>query len=648
MSSFEQLGKTDDASAGRSQRIIGTVREVLFLLPPGTSLPRTQSGQRRLRHLAMLWALGLAAMALLTWAGLEFELDRPGAPVLAYLSVVVLLSYAAGFITSVVFSVVALGCLAYFFAEPHYSFDVTHSPDRIALITFIVASLAISTLVTRVRLYGEAQRAQAQLLDLTTDAIFIIDFESHEILYWNHGAERLYGWKKSEALGNIAQDFLKSRFAVPLEEVKQALVGAGHWEGEIVHTARDGAEVTVASRWLLSRDEEGRPTGWLSSNTDITERKRAEEALRRSQKAYITEAQQLSHTGSFGWNVSNGEIFWSEESFRIFGYDPAANPSIELVLQRTHPEDVASVEQVISRAADRKEPFDLEHRLLMPDGAVKTLHVVGHPMTNEKGELQFVGAVMDVTASKAAEEKLQRLQAEFAHAARVSTLGELAASIAHELNQPLGAISLSGEAGLRWLDHTEPDLGRVRATLNRMHADARRASDIISRIRSMAARTAPERAPVPIDNLIGEALQFLHHESQSRGVTVSHHRAPAAPLVVADRTQLQQVIVNLAVNAMQAMAQAGGPNRTLTIRTTSPDPATVCCIVEDSGPGIEAGHMPRLFESFFTTKDGGMGMGLSICRSIVEAHGGSIRADNDSTHGGARFTLELPAADASG
>ena len=187
-------------------------------------------------------------------------------------------------------------------------------------------------------------------------------------------------------------------------------------------------------------------------------------------------------------------------------------------------------------------------------------------------------------------------------------------------------------------------IDEVRELTKRVVADARRASDIIGRIRAMATRRVPEHTLLSLDDVIREALQFLRHEVQSRGVTVSHFPILGPQKVLADRTQLQQVVVNLAVNAMQAMALAASANRNIIIRTTVPDPASVRCSVEDSGPGIELHHMTRLFDSFFSTRDGGMGMGLRICRSVIEAHGGRIAADNESSHGGARFYFTLPVA----
>lgn len=554
---------------------------------------------------------------------------------------------------------------------------------------------------------------------------------------------------------------------------------------------RDGTKASTAG--LSSR-----PNSARRSSTTAAEERRAEDALQRRQAAYLAEAQKLSRTGSFGWNVSSGEIFWSDETFRIFGYATTMRPSIDIILQRVHPDDAAIAQDAIDRAADGEDDLDFECRLLMPDGAIKHLRVIAHVAPNEAK--QFIGAISDITGQRAAyaalerseqryreafnsmpigltqvdasrlvalladlraqgvtdlkayiderpefiwqaadaliveganehtvrmlgassaadvmgpvtrywraspdtmrrnlearyrgedffqeetklttvdgrvidvllttarggaladktlvgfteitdrvraQEALSRVRADLAHAARVSMLGELTASIAHEVNQPLAAITASGQAGLRWLGRPTPDLAEVRELTERIVADARRAADVIARVRGMAARRAPEQTVSSLDEIIRDALLFLQHEVQSRGVSIAHHPAPAATRVSGDRTQLQQVIVNLAVNSMQAMASARSAERRIVIRTALIEGGAVRCSVEDSGPGIDSESLARLFESFFTTKEGGMGMGLPICRSIVEAHDGRIMADNDSAEGGARFSFTLPAA----
>jgi PAS domain S-box-containing protein len=293
-----------------------------------------------------------------------------------------------------------------------------------------------------------------------------------------------------------------------------------------------------------------------------------------------------------------------------------------------------------------EESFQETTKLATRDGRViDALFTAARPQTIEGSPISLI-SVIDLSEQVRAEEELQRLRADFAHATRISMLGELTASIAHEVNQPLAAIAAGGEANLRWLARPTPDVGEVRELTKGMVADARRASEIIARIRAVATRRAPEPILLSLDDVIAEALLFLRHEVESRGVAVSHLSALGAQRVLADRTQLQQVIVNLAVNAMQAMAEAESAKRNLTIRTGAPDPVRLRCSVEDSGPGIEPSHETRLFESFFSTKDGGMGMGLRICRSVIEAHGGRIEADNGSSHGGARFSFTLPVASA--
>lgn len=249
--------------------------------------------------------------------------------------------------------------------------------------------------------------------------------------------------------------------------------------------------------------------------------------------------------------------------------------------------------------------------------------------------------VIDISERVRAEDMLRRVQSEFAHAARVSMLGELTASIAHEVNQPLAAIATNASAGLRWLDRPEPDMAEVKALAERIVADARRAADIIARVRDMAAHRAPERAALSINGVIEEACVFLRHEMQAQQVDVRLDLARDLPSVLGDRTQLQQVVVNLAVNAAQAMAHSRPPHR-ITIRSAF-DGDAVQVIVEDTGPGITLEHAARLFDSFFTTKDTGMGMGLPICRSILEAHGGAISAAN-CEGGGAAFVFTLPVA----
>src|SRR4029077_291229 len=236
-------------------------------------------------------------------------------------------------------------------------------------------------------------------------------------------------------------------------------------------------------RWFLRRavalrDESGNIVSWYGTNIDIEGRKRAEDALRR-QEAILAEAQRLSVTGSFGWTVSSDDIVWSEETYRIFGVDRTLKTTIDMVLQRVHPDDRELMRNELSRLAEGNHDLDVEHRLLMPDGSMKYLHVRSHRVRRLSGDEEVVGAVIDITAAREAQEALRAAQAELAHVTRVTTLGEISASIAHEVNQPLGAIKASAEAGLRWLSRDVPDVGEVADGLQRIVADATRASEVI-------------------------------------------------------------------------------------------------------------------------------------------------------------------------
>ena len=359
-----------------------------------------------------------------------------------------------------------------------------------------------------------------------------------------------------------------------------------------------------------------------------------------SKEAYLAEAQHLSHTGSFGWNPSSGFI-WSDETFQIFGFDRGTSPTIETVIDRTHPEDVERVRQFIEGEPRDGKDYDLEHRLLMRDGSVKYLHVVAHPLKAGAGERAFVGAVMDVTAAKRAEEAVQEAQAALAHVTRMATLGELTAWISHEVNQPLTGIVTNGAACLRWMDKAPPALDEARRSVEDMISDARRASEVIHRIRALSKRTDAEKVPLDINDVIREGSRLVQREAITHGASLRLELAPELPSILGDRVQLQQVIINLVINAIQAMASVTDRPRILLIRSQQSEDGHVLVAVRDSGTGIEAKSVDKLFKAFFTTKPSGMGMGLSICRTIIEAHSGQVSAANNSGPG-ATFQLILP------
>jgi C4-dicarboxylate-specific signal transduction histidine kinase/ligand-binding sensor domain-containing protein len=369
------------------------------------------------------------------------------------------------------------------------------------------------------------------------------------------------------------------------------------------------------------------------------ERKLAAEKLERSE-GYLSEAQRLSSTGSFGWNVLSGEIYCSEETYKIFEFDRAVKPTLELILQQVHPDDRVFSQETIDRASREKTDFDFEQRLLMPDGAVKRLHVKAHALQDALGNLEYVGAVMDVTTIRLAEMELHKTRTELAHAARVTSLGELTASIAHEVNQPLGAVVTNAEAGMNWLDCHPPDMKEAHAAFERIAREGHRASEIIRRVRTLARKTEIQMTPLELNEMVSEALALLQHELLGYRVSMRMDLDTALPRVLADRVQLQQVIINLVLNGIEAMQSITDRARELLIRSEQCDAQHVRVTVTDCGVGFSAENAERLFTSFFTTKSSGMGMGLSICRSIIDAHGGRIWATPNLPHGATiQFTL---------
>jgi PAS domain S-box-containing protein len=509
---------------------------------------------------------------------------------------------------------------------------------------------------------------------------------------------------------------------------------------------------------------------------NVTQRKEAEDALRRSE-ANLTQAQELSHTGSFLWRVATGEIIWSKESFRIFQFDELTKPSIQHVLERIHPGDRAAAQQRAFQAAREGKDFENEYRLLLPDGSTKHAHTVARATRDANGLLEYVGSTADITAAKEAERKLResqqrfrdyaetasdwfwetgpdhritliaehpdtagtvpagvigmtrwdiapevelepekwqqhraaldahlpfrdlvyrakdnngcpiyvrtsgkpffdatgvflgyrgvctdvtaairaeqaeealrKAQAELTHVTRVTTLGELTASIAHEITQPLAAVISNADACIGWLDREPADLKAARRSAEWIIEDVNRASEVIRRIRALAKKTEIEVGLLDINQVVREAMALVRRELATHAVSARMELASDLPRIWGDRIQLQQVLINLVMNGIEAMQANVDRPRELTIRSSRVDEdgdARLLLTVTDRGIGLGKDVTDRIFTPFFTTKSGGLGMGLSICRSIIEAHAGRLSAFPNEG-GGATFQIALPLPD---
>jgi PAS domain S-box-containing protein len=519
----------------------------------------------------------------------------------------------------------------------------------------------------------EAVWAEApEILDLVHDSIIVRRMDG-TILQWNSAAEAQYGIVRGDAVGRRLNELLPCEPPELLERAEAELLEAGAWEGELIRSNMAGDAMVINVRWSIRREGDGTPRQIIETGRDVTEERANEEAVRLSDYRFrnLFEAMAVSF-----WEIDFNGVGAMLVALRDQGIEDIRGyllDNIHIVgemLRQTLTLDVnaktlemfavASKEEIVGLHTERYWPP--ENLPVFVDSLIATLEkqptfiretvlldhnnnrlnvmftVAWSPDTRKRGVVTL--GVIDITDRVSAERKLQQIQADYTHAARVATLGELTASIAHEVNQPLAAIVTNGEASLRWLGRAEPDVGEARELATRMVADARRAADVIRRIRSMATRQPAGRETLSVNDVITDTLDFLRRDLQSHDVRATFNGAADLPDVEADRTQLQQVLINLAVNAQQAMVQRGVENPRLDIRTTAISGGRgVVVEIRDNGPGIPPELASRLFESFVTTKPDGLGIGLSICRSIIEAHGGHIEVTNN---GGACFTFSLP------
>jgi PAS domain S-box-containing protein len=483
----------------------------------------------------------------------------------------------------------------------------------------------------------------AEVQSLSHTGSWAFNIATREIVHLSQEHFRIFGFDPKDRMPSFETLFQRihpNDRAGAIEVIERGVRDRTHYEQDFRIVLPDGTIRSMHATGHPIANSFGDPVEFVGTVIDVTERKRVEEELRRSE-AYLTEAQRLSHTGSWAWNISTGEVLWSREIFRIFGLDPErATLNIDLIKKLRHPEDRALAEQMLDSAVLERKDFEFESRIVLPDGSIKHVRSVGRPVVNDAGVLsELVGAVMDVTEGKMREEDLRKSQAELAHVARVATLGEMSASIAHEVNQPLTAAVTSASACLRWLDAQK--LEEARRSASRVIAEVHRASEIIGRIRSLTKKAPPQKDWLDINETIHEVIALTRSEIQRNNIALETQLSEQVPVILADRVQLQQVILNLVMNAVEAMSGLSDGPRELLIRSGIDESEQVMISVQDSGPGIDPGSLDHLFEAFYTTKPQGLGMGLAISHSIIEAHGGRLWATVNAPRG-AVFQFRLP------
>jgi PAS domain S-box-containing protein len=483
---------------------------------------------------------------------------------------------------------------------------------------------------------------KAAIVDSALDCIVTIDHEGC-ITEFNPAAEHTFGYSRDEVLGKHLADVIippslrekhRQGFARYLATGEARVLGK---RVEMMAVRADGSEFPVELA-ITRIPLEGPPsfTGYLR---DITERKWAEQELQRSE-AFLAEAQRLSRIGSFSWRVPADEITWSEQLYRIFQIDRDVQVTFALIGTRIHPEDLSVFQEHIERSRRDGSDVQLEFRLQMPDGAVKYVHLVAH-IRGDHGQLEYIGAVQDVTERRSSEEALSTARSELSHVARVTSLGVLTASIAHEVNQPLSGIVTNAGTCLRMLAADPPNVDGARETARRTIRDGNRASEVISRLRSLYGKKDPTIESVDLNEAAREVLALSLSELQRSRVILRPELAHDLPLVAGDRVQLQQVILNLLRNASDAMSTIDDRPRDLLIRTEPDDNDRVRLSVSDVGIGFEPQATDKLFEAFYTTKNGGMGIGLSVSRSIIERHHGHLWATPNNGPG-VTFSFSIP------
>jgi PAS domain S-box-containing protein len=569
----------------------------------------------------------------------------------AYLIVLAMQSLMGSYVGSIVLSICAAGCLSYFFVPPLFGFSQKLHADVHAISVFFATSIIITGLTSRLRRSTEERERRIEAL--RRNELYHVEGErlahmgswafnpSGRFDFWSEELFRIFGFNPTEGIPTLER-YLAAVHPNERELMRQTIRNmlAQDLGCDVKkRIVRMDGEVRYIRCVCVPILENGVLISIHGTAIDMTEQEHMSQALRR-REIHLSEAQRLSHTGSFSWSADDGEFVWSEETYRIFDCSRSTKPTLELVLQRTHPEDRAGVQQYFDHMFKGGKDLDFEHRLLTPEGSLKYVRTVARASKGASNELEYVGAVLDVTAVRRADEELHQARAQLTHIARVMTLGALTASIAHEVSQPLTGLITSGQACLRWLGTLPPNIENARQSVGRMIGDAVRASQVVERIRALAKNTPPLKVWLNVNESVEETITLTRVELEKSGTAVRTQLSNDIPLIWADRIQVQQVILNLIINAIEAVSGGAGDTRDLFISTAKGTSDAVLFTIADFGQGLDPQKLQEIFHPFYTTKSGGMGMGLAVSRSIIESHGGRLWATPNEPRGAIfRFTL---------
>ena len=617
----------------------------------------THKPRSRLRAVAAQFLLGIAGLALITFVCFQVGLGlaRTG---FAYVIFVALVSLLGSFSTSVVLSLVAAVCLNYFFAPPLFELRVDSTDDIVRITAFLTTSLVVTALITKRKRaeedLGESKARLEAAQRLAHVGWWERDYSTAHVTLSDEVC-RIFGVQPvdlPEWHGRWLELIHPDDRPKAAEAAAAALMRGGpRYDIEYRVVRLDGTERMVRSQGDVTWDESGKPLRQFGVLQDITELRQAEKELRASEdaqrrsEAYLAEAQRLSHTGTLAFNAT-AAVYWSEESYRIWGLDPQQGlPDRDTVLQRIHPDDRERVNVETEEALRQERDFALDFRIVLPDGTVKHIESTGRPLFSTDGELvEMVATHVDVTERKRAQEeheRLRQLESDLAHLNRLSIMGELAASLAHEILHPIATARNNARAAMRFLDMRPPNMTEVREALACIVRDADRGKDIVDRIRAHIKKAPPRHGRFDLNEAIEEVIEMVRAAIDKNRVSVRTRLAADLIPVWGDRVQLQQVVMNLILNSVEAMSSVEEGARELSICTKQDATRDILVVaVQDSGPGIDPEHLDRVFAPFYTTKTTGIGMGLSICRSIVDAHGGRLWAEATRSRGALfQFTL---------